>query len=283
MIKRVLSLGLSFIMLIGMSTSAFAVVDTSTMSKSEFADYVSSLSKPLAHNEYSYEEKAKILSDYIIDGFSDPEKQELEVMGIYLYRYEIEETKVEPYGTPSQVDQYQPAVAYDTNVNEWIVASGGRWNDISWAPYLGKNVGGLDVVGYTFNDSNIGTIPLADLPEYTSIIASMQSHTTNTGDRLITNYDDFMGDERRGIGSQLQDKTLFGGHYVGESFAIVVTYDERFENITGSIKGFYTHTGENISLTSISFSGNSSWEINVNAKFSPVNSGFTEYSRRLDL
>lgn len=285
MFKKIISLGLTCAMMMGMSTSAFATVDTSTMNKSEFADYVSSLPQVYSILNYSNEDKAKVLSEYLMDGFSDTEIKELENMGIYLYQYETEEAAVKPLalGTPSQVDQEQPAVAYDSRADEWIVVAGGKWNDISWAPYIGGKVGGLEVVGYTFNDSNIGTISLANLPEYTSIVGSLLSYTGSGSGAEVVNYDDFMGDERRGIGCQMQDKTLLGGHYVGEAYAIVVTYDNRFENITGSVRGFYVHTGEEVSFSSISFSGSSSREVTVSVEFSNDEGGFTEYSRRLDL
>lgn len=146
------------------------------MSKQEFVEYIEnkasvnrSQSSAMA---LSAEEKDLILLEAFENGFDEDEQQQLEDMGIHLYKYENNNDIVPMgMGTPSDVDQEVPAIAYDVVDDEWLVTAGGKWNNVSWV--TPGNVGGNDMVGFNFNYSNIGSLPLTQLPRYTSIIGSL--------------------------------------------------------------------------------------------------------------
>lgn len=281
--KRLVATFICVLTLLSICTSAYGFDATANMSKQEFVEYIEnkasvnrSQSSAMA---LSAEEKDLILLEAFENGFDEDEQQQLEDMGIHLYKYENNNNIVPMgMGTSSDVDQEVPAIAYDEVDDEWLVTAGGKWNNVSWV--TPGNVGGHDMVGFNFNYSNIGSLPLTQLPRYTSIIGSLLD--PSSGKRVL-NYDDCLGDETKGIAVEMQDYGTTSGGYVGKNFAVVVRYDWRFTYVDGSVRGFYVHTSDEASISDITFSGNSSKEISVSVTFSPTTGGFREYSNRKDL
>ena len=88
-------------------------------------------------------------------------------------------------------------------------------------------------------------IVLSCIPLYTDATIARYE-----GRREVINYNLNVNDEN-GVGSYMQDRSLLGGHYIGEHYAIVVVYDNRFENVTGDVSSYYVHTGDGTELTSV--------------------------------
>lgn len=299
--KRVLSIFFCTLMIL--STTVFAF-DASApmenrkpaeyMSKAEFAKSLSSDGMvSVQENDLSSEEKMNMLRDYLFDGFTDEEIASLESVGVYLYSYQtadeflVEQKVASGGGTTDMVDVVLPAIAYDKVKKTWQVAAGGEWTDISWVPYLGRKIGGYECVGFFFDGTNMGSLSSTERPRLSNVVASLLSVTSDLPrderEVISTNYNvksDY------GIGSYLQDKSLTGGDYVGEHFAIVCNYDYRFENVTGDLVGYYVHTDVGFELTKVALnvvtSGNSAAVVPL-PEFEPKTYEFLQYSDPLEL
>lgn len=265
-----------------------------SMTKAEFADYVNgnSSNMPQQINSIRQINKAELLRDLYMDGFESSEIQELEQNGIYMYNYQTAEdvameSSIATRGEPNMTYVMQPAVAYDKNEDEWLVTAGGKWTDLSWVPLFGGKVGGYECVGFLFDQSNISTLSSSKRPRVQEVIASLISVTSNLNreDREVINYN-LNVDEVEGVGSYLQDRALLGGDYIGENYAIVVTYDNRFENVTGDLKSYYVHTDSGIELTGFQFSVTSAGKYPLVVplpSFSKADYEFKQVSKALEL
>lgn len=261
------------------------------MSKAEFADYIKSVARSNQASNLTNQERADLVSQFMMDGFSQEEIYILKTHGLYLYSYATEEevaSMVETYGMgqTDDVAMEVPSVVYAADTDQWMVAAGGKWTDISWASFLPGNVGDVETVGFVFYKSNMDLLPLEKTPEPEEIYGSLLSYTYKGSDREVVSYTDCLGNYDAGIACQMQDKTFLGGGYRGEAFATAVYYDNRFENVTGAVRSFYVHTGEAVELTSLSLGfsigtgSTKTWS--VNAEFSKVEGGFCLYSGRTD-
>lgn len=270
--KRIIAMMLSVAMLSSVNTNAVDTVGTvsanrekpaDTMTKAEFAEFAkfAAANMPVKINSTTQIDKAELLRDYYFDGFTDDEILSLEENGIYLYNYQTDAEYMQErnlmttaVGTPSMTFVERPAVSYDVNTTEWTLVAGGKWNDISWVPFLPKDIGGYEFVGYFFENSNIDTLSSSTKPRVQEVIASLLSVTAdpNRQDREVVNRNLNVTD-LGGVGSYMQDYSLLGGHYVGQNYAIVVVYDSRFENVTGDVLSYYVHTDEEIELDKVEF------------------------------
>jgi hypothetical protein len=282
MSKRFVSIFICILIILSICTSAYGFDVTFNMSKQEFAEYIennaSMNSSQSSTVTLTAEEKDLFLLEAFKGGFDEVEQHQLEEMGIHLYKYNNNKDEIVIMGEPSDVNQEVPAVAYDEVDDEWIVTAGGKWTDVSWVNP--GDVGGYEMVGFNFAYSNIGSLPLSNLPRYTSIIGSLLD--PSSGKRVL-NYDDCLGDETAGIAVQMQDYGTLSGGYVGKNYAVVVRYDYRFTYVDGSVRGFYVHTDDDVSITEFTITGDSSKLIGLDVTFSIEDGGFTEYSSRKDL
>lgn len=260
--KKFVAFSLCLAMVLPINTYAVGTTDSrtkpvDTMSKAEFADSLGSV--PSANSQTATVNHAELLRDYYFDGFTNSEITELEENGIYLYSYqtsaEVEaERQLMPLGSGETTMTFveQPAAAYVPEEDAWLVVAGGKWHDLSWVPFFGGKVGGYECVGYIFDNSNMSSLSSSSKPRIQEVIASLLSVTSDLDrdDREVVNYN-LNIDEDEGVGSYMQDRSLLGGHYIGENYAIVVTYDNRFENVTGDLKSYYVHTDSGIELESV--------------------------------
>lgn len=144
-----------------------------------------------------------------------------------------------------------PMVVYDSIMKTWTVTCGGHWNteDYGQTSFKG-DVGGPDAFGVGYTQAG----------KYDSYVVSVSGTLSNGnyGDGYIaeTTKNRSDGDGSKGFGFRIQDYMIYEltwSQYIGQTWSGSCTYDQAFGSFSGIATGYYIHTYDDASITSVQF------------------------------
>lgn len=273
--RKIFAVFLSVLIIMSLFVPAFADAAPSyddslvarNMTKAEFADYCDELasSKSRSVSMLSEEEILDLLGAYSMS--TDEKRAEYESIlndhGCYIYSCT---SAANTRSQPGDVSMGTVAITYIPYTQEWVVGFSGRWTSVDpvedeWdelesLPEIDdtQNIGGLDAAGIIFYNTS-GSTP--------NMLSSM-CKVTNDGDLEYTTTSPSTYNSAQGVAFQYQDYARVLGYqnwltevvydYLGHVFTVSMTFDSSFEFFNGAARGFYVHTWDQTSITSIGFS-----------------------------
>lgn len=173
---------------------------------------------------------------------------ELETYGVFFFESSNQNSFVMPCSDISDVIVYAPEVYYNTSTQEWILSCAGNWLTDNWqTEATSGNVGGYDAFGFNFINTSGSTN--FNVKRYSAYL--YDQNFLNYKYTSISSNDNYTA----GTVFKLQD-TVNNNSYIGYRWVGSCTYDKSFENYSGNVIGFYIHTWNNTSISSISVSSN---------------------------
>lgn len=285
--KKLVSVALSAVMVMGMSVTAFAnetsepantvapSVYLSATAKIEFAKEMDELYASQSSTRSVTTPTREIVDALLLQAANaTPEEKaainaELESYGVYEFDAPIIERPTTCTTDSGDVKLSAPTIYYESWSKNWSVTCGGNWKNSEYGDIIG-NVGGADGfgVGYT-NSSN----------KYSSKVVSASAYmcdANNQNYESTSNRSD--GDGSKGFGFRIQDHWVFNTtNYVGHKWSGVCTYDRWFGNYNGVATAYYIHTYDSATLNGVSF-GFQGKTAGISADITHSEKSFTAFS-----
>ena len=281
--RKLIAMLVALTMLSSSIIPAFAVtleVDTASMTKAEFADYCDSLAATTRAipSILSKEDALKLMDLYSRSSGMErlAYEQQLNQGGYYIYSDGSEDGQVTPCSQPGDVSLGTVVVTYIPYTQEWVLGYSGRWLNMGpiseemsgWVtPYVGsrENIGGYDAAGIILYNTSGATPNMV----HTQCIVYDQDSSHSYSSTSPSTYN-----SREGSAFQYQDyvqvdyfDVVSGNYsyfYLGYVFTVAMTFDSSFAQFNGKARGFYVHTWDTTSITSIGFDvGVGSFGLNV--------------------
>lgn len=259
--KKLVSLALTAVMVMGMATTASAEETASQNDMGNPSVYLSATDKLTFAKEMDelYAKQSLLRSSptptrEIVDALllqvpnATPEEKaainaELETYGVYEFEAPVIESASTCATDSGDVALDTPTIYYESWSKNWSVTCGGHWKNNEYGDSVG-NVGGADGfgVGYTNSSNKYSSKVMSASAYMTDVNSNYRASTSNRSD----------GDGSKGFGFRIQDHWK-SGYYVGHKWSGLCTYDRWFGNYNGVATAYYIHTYDSASLESVSF------------------------------
>lgn len=266
---KVTSLLISFALCVGLCTPAFAAfkVDTSAMTKAEFAEYCHSLrnNDTRSSSLLSTDEAEDLLMKHAMCTNTQTKAQiekELNASGYFLYKDGTESSPISPLSEAADCTISGVIVWYDDNTDTWTMTAGGHWTNLDaifddagfWIFDVGytHDIGGYDAVGIVIQNTEGKTPSLlsshAEIYDGDDTTVTLKNPSTyDTGKGIAFEYQDYITvTKNTGI-------TTYDFNYYGYGYSAIMRFDSSFRDWSGTARGFYTHTWSDTTINSIGF------------------------------